>query len=72
MSKGLIAFIFMFFIAAVATLIIYMKKSADEARNKTDELLEQFKKIDKDLQGKNQQFDSPNTMYFDSLHKADK
>lgn len=72
MSKGLIAFIAMVFIAVVAAMIIYMKKTADEARNKSDEILEEFKRIDKDLQDKDQQFDSLNKMYFDSLYKADK
>ncbi|MEI9959117.1 MAG: hypothetical protein WDM90_23025 [Ferruginibacter sp.] len=71
MSKGLILFIVVACVAAITAMVIYMKQSADEARNKSDEIMEQFKAIDRDLQ-KTAELDSLNKMYFDSLRKADK
>ena len=70
MSKGLIAFIV---VAAVALIIIIMKESAHIARKKSDEIMEQFKTIDKDLQKTtDERVDSLNTILLDSLRKANK
>lgn len=70
MSKGLIAFIAVAFIAVVAAMVIYMKQSADKARKISDEMMEEFKTIDKDLQKSTDEPDSLNKMYYDSLHNA--
>ena len=70
MSKGLIAFIAVAFIAVVAAMVIYMKQSADKARKISDEMLEEFKTIDKDLQKSTDEPDSLNKMYYDSLRNA--
>ncbi|MBK6380834.1 MAG: hypothetical protein IPO01_17415 [Chitinophagaceae bacterium] len=70
MSKGLIAFIAVAFIAVVAAMVIYMKQSADKARKISDEMMEEFKTIDKDLQKSTDEPDSLNKMYYDSLRNA--
>ena len=72
MSKGLISFIAIVFISAVAAMVIYMKQSADKARKISDEMMEKFKTVDKDLQKSTDELDSLNKMYYDSLHNADK
>jgi Skp family chaperone for outer membrane proteins len=72
MSKGLIAFIAVAFIAVVAAIVIYMKQSAGKARKISDEMMEEFKTIDKDLQKSTVELDSLNKMYYDSLRNADK
>jgi archaellin len=70
MSKGLIAFIV---VAAVALMIIIMKESAHIARTKSDEIMEQFKTIDRDLQNTtDERLDSLNKILLDSLGKANK
>jgi hypothetical protein len=73
MSKGLITFIAIVFISAVAAFVVYfMKQSADLARYRSDKILEQFKTVDQDLHDSNQRLDSLNKIFFDSLRKADK
>jgi hypothetical protein len=69
MSKGLIAFIA---VAAIALTIFLMKESADIARKKSDDILEQFKTVDRSLQKPNESLDSLNKIDFDSLIKANK
>jgi hypothetical protein len=69
MSKGLIAFIV---VAAIALTIFLMKESADIARKKSDDILEQFKTVDRSLQKPNESLDSLNKIDFDSLIKANK
>jgi len=73
MSKGLITFIVIVCISVVAAAAIKMIQSANEAGKRSDEIMEQFKTIDKDLQETtDERLDSLNKMYFDSLRKADK
>ena len=69
MTKVLIAFIV---VAAVAFLLIFMKKSADIARKRSNQILEQFKTVDSDLHKTDERLDSLNRVYFDSLIKANK
>ena len=70
MRKGLIAFIV---VAAVALIIIIMKESAHIAHKKSDEIMEQFKTIDKHLEETtDERLDSLNKVFFDSLLKVDK
>jgi len=73
MSKGLVTFIVIVCISVIAAVAIKMIHSANEARKRSDEIMEQFKTIDKDLQETtDERLDSLNKMYFDSLRKADK
>ena len=74
MSKGLIAFIAVAFIALVSAMLIFMKHTADVARKRSDEIMEQFKKVDRDFKEKNNKPDSLNKieMEMDSLIKANK
>jgi hypothetical protein len=72
MSKGLITFIVIACIAVVTAVAIKMMISANEARNRSDEIMEQFKTVDKGLQRTTEELDSLNKIYFDSLRKADK
>ena len=73
MRKGLIAFIAVVFIAVVSIVIIFMKQSAAVAHKKSNEIMEQFKTIDKDLQKTtDERLDSLNTILLDSLRKANK
>lgn len=72
MSKGLIAFIAVAFIAVVAAMVIYMKQSADKARRISNEMMEEFKAVDKKLQKSTDELDSLNIIYFDSLRNTDK
>jgi hypothetical protein len=64
MPRGLIAFIV---IAFTAIEILFMKKSTDKARLKSDKILEEFKRIDKDLQKTTIAIDSANKILPDSL-----
>jgi hypothetical protein len=64
MPRGLIAFIV---IAFAAIVILFMNKSADKARLKSDKILEKFKTIDKDLQQTTIVIDSANKILPDSL-----
>ena len=70
MRKGLIAFIAVVFIAVVSMVIILMKQSAVVARKKSNEIMEQFKTIDRDLKKTDTRLDSLNKTGFDSLIKA--
>jgi hypothetical protein len=72
MPKGLIAFIVVACIAVMSMAVIFMKKSADATRKKSDIIIEQFKTVDRDLQQSNVRLDSINKMYLDSLIKANK
>ncbi|HMI77823.1 MAG TPA: hypothetical protein VK484_03475 [Ferruginibacter sp.] len=67
MSKGLIAFIVVACIGLASTLFIFMKRSADESRNESERIMEEFKKVDKDLQETNRMLDSTNNMHLDSM-----
>ena len=70
MRKGLIAFIAVVFIAVVSMVIILMKQSAVVARKKSNEIMEQFKTIDRDLKKTDTGIDSLNKTGFDTLIKA--
>ena len=70
MRKGLIAFIAVVFIAVVSIVIIFMKQSAVVARKKSNEIMEQFKTIDRDLKKTDTRLDSLNKTGFDTLIKA--
>ena len=70
MRKGLIAFIAVVFIAVVSMVIILMKQSAVVARKKSNEIMEQFKTIDRDLKKTDTRLDSLNKTGFDTLIKA--
>ena len=70
MRKGLIAFIAVVFIAVVSMVIILMKQSAAVARKKSNEIMEQFKTIDRDLKKTDTRIDSLNKTGFDTLIKA--
>ena len=72
MSKGLIASVVIVFTAAVTAMLIYVKLSADKAREISDESMKQFKTIEQDLQKTNLRFDSLNKIDLDSLIKANK
>ena len=67
MSKGLIAFIVVTGIGLASLVIIYMKQSADNARKRSDDIMKEFKKVDRDLQESNARFDSLNNQLFESL-----
>ena len=66
----MIAFIAVVFIAVVSMVIILMKQSAVVARKKSNEIMEQFKTIDRDLKKTDTRLDSLNKTGFDSLIKA--
>lgn len=68
MPTGLIAFI----VVATVVIIIIINESADVARTKSDEIMELFNAIDKDLQKNNGGFHSLNKINIDSLIKANK
>jgi uncharacterized protein YpuA (DUF1002 family) len=72
MPKGLISFIVVSFIAVAAAVIIFMKQSAYVARKRSDEIMRQFKTVDKDLQKTNERLDTLNKMDFDSVIKVNK
>ena len=72
MRKGLIAFIAVVFIAVVSIVIIFMKQSAAVAHKKSNEIMEQFKTIDRDLKKTDTRLDSLNKTGFDSLINANK
>ena len=69
MTKGLIAFIV---VAAVALVLIFMRKSADIARRRSDQLMEEFKAVDRSLQKTDTRLDSLDKIKLDSLIKANK
>jgi hypothetical protein len=72
MPKGLIVFIVVGCIALMSMAVIFMKKSADAARKKSDTIMEQFKTVDRDLKQSSERLDSLNKIDFDSLPKANK
>jgi Na+/H+ antiporter NhaC len=72
MSKGLIAFIVVAGIVFSFMLINYMKESADKARKQSHDILEDFKRVDKNLQQSSIQIDSINNLPFYSLHSKKK
>lgn len=69
MSRGLIAFIIVACIAIASVMIIYMRWSADNARKRSDDILNEFKTVDKDLKESNSKIDSGNKVILDSLYK---
>ena len=60
MSKGLIAFIVVACLTLAFMLYKSMKESADKARKQSDEILRDFKTIDKDLKDNSYKIDSLN------------
>ena len=66
----MIAFIAVVFVAVVSIVIIFMKQSAAVARKKSNEIMEQFKTIDRDLKKTDTRIDSLNKTGFDTLIKA--
>jgi len=67
MSKGLIAFIVVAGIGLAATLIVEMKKAADNARKRSDEILRDFKTIDNSLKVSDSGIDASTRRLLDSL-----
>ena len=67
MSKGLIVFIIVAVVALAATMIIKMKKSADDAHKQSDEILKEFKTIDNSLKESANRIDSSNQKLQESL-----
>jgi hypothetical protein len=73
MSKGLIAFMVVACIAIMSIVVIFMKQSAENARKRSDTIIDQFKTVDKDLhKTTGKRLDSINKVLFDSLSKANK
>lgn len=72
MSKRLIAFIVLVSIATMSMVVIFLKQSADEGRKRSDNIMEQFETVDRDLHKSNERLDSLNKMDYDSLVKANK
>ncbi len=72
MSRRLITFIVITSVAGIVAWIIFLKLSADVARKQSNNILEQFKTVDQNLQQNKQRLDSLNKAFFDSLRKADK
>ena len=68
MPQVLIAFI----VVATVVIITILKGSADVARTKSDEIMEQSNAIDKDLQKNNGGFHSLNKINIEALIKANK
>ena len=56
-------------VALSATLIIKMKKSADDAHKQSDEILKEFKTIDNSLNRPKNRIDSLNDLLLDSQHR---
>jgi|GEM_PF-5619877 len=69
MSKGLIAFVVVAVIGLAATLIIQMRNSADEARNK---ILRDFKTIDNSLKTSDSSIDASTKRMLESLREKNK
>ena len=69
MSKGLIVFIIVAVVALAATMIIKMKKSADDAHKHPDEILKEFKTIDNSLKESANRIDSSNQKLQESLRE---
>ena len=66
MSKGLIAFIVVACVAVIAAEVIFLKKSADEARERSNKIIEQLKTIDKHTEETTDaRLDSLNKVFFD-------
>jgi hypothetical protein len=70
MSKGMIAFIIVAILGLFSLMIIYMIKPAVEAQKRSDDIMEQFKTVDKGLKKSNQSLDSARKMLLDSLKKT--
>lgn len=67
MSKGLIAFIVVACLALAFMLYKSMKESADKAHQQSDEIMKEFKTIDKDLQRSKNRIDSLNKELLNSI-----
>ena len=50
MSKGLIAFLVVAVVGIAAMLIVEIKSSADQSRKRSDEIMQEFKAVDKSLE----------------------
>ena len=72
MSKGLIAFIIVAAVGLGATLIIEMRKSADDAHKRSEELLQDFNTIDKSLKESDTSIDASGRRLIESLREAHK
>lgn len=72
MQKGLVAFIVVAAVGLTSIFVIYVKKSAEDARTKSNELLEEFKRVDSSLKRSSVKADSSIQMLFDSLNKLNK
>lgn len=68
MSKGLVAFIVVACIGFAASVIIFMKQSADDTRKRSDVIMEQFKQVDRSLRESHARVDSLNNSLPDSMN----
>jgi len=69
MTKGLIAFMVL---TAIAFVLVFMKRSADITRRRSNQIMEEFETINRNLHKTGERFDSLKTMHIDSLIKANK
>jgi hypothetical protein len=67
MNKGVIAFIVVAAIAVACIIFNAMKKSADDARAKQEDILREFKTIDESLKKTNGSIDTANDKLFKEL-----
>ena len=70
MSKGLIAFIIVAAIGIGGSIVISMRRSADEAHKRKDEILNDFKRVDNSLRESSAGIDSSNRKLMESLRNA--
>lgn len=68
MSKGAIAFIVVLCIGLAASVIIFLKRSADNGKKRSDYLMEQFKEVEKTLHESNISIDSLKNSLRDSMN----
>jgi hypothetical protein len=66
-SKGLVAFIIVACLAVAVTLFTFMKRSADDARKQSDDILRDFKTIDKDFKPSSNRIDSANRQLLNAI-----
>ncbi len=68
MHKGLIVFIVVAGISLLSAVILFMKKTADQANRAQDKILQQFKTVDESLKKSNAYIiDSANKKLLDSI-----
>jgi hypothetical protein len=67
MSKRSVVLIILAVLGFILSIVMYLKKAEDQRRQRSDEILEEFRRVDESLKDSRFRIDSSDHHLFDSL-----